>query len=118
MTSPWEPTPRERLTDQEKARLYLERDRKCWDCGRVVRPGEKWSIEHIIALENGGSNDWDNLGVCCPNCKPAKDAADHAKAAKSRHVRTKHVVPNSERDKRHGFKGWRNMRGEPVWRGR
>lgn len=117
MTSPWEPTPRERLTDQEKARLFVERGGQCFSCTRKVRV-EVWSVEHIIALENGGTNDWDNLSICCTNCKPAKDAADHAKAAKSRHVRTKHVVPNSERDKRRGFRGWRNMRGEPVWKGR
>lgn len=118
MTSPWDPTPRGRLTDQEKAKLYEERGRQCWRCTKLIRPGEVWTVEHLIALENGGTNEWSNLDICCANCKPVKDRDDHAKAAKSRHVRTYHTVPNSERDKRRGFRGWRKMNGEPVWKGR
>lgn len=118
MTSPWTPTPRERLTDQEKARLFVERGCRCWKCLRPLRVGDIWIVAHLIALENGGDNDWNNLDIECNWCTPIVNAADHAKAAKSRHVRTYHVVPNSQKDKRHGFKGWRNMRGEPVWRGR
>ena len=117
MTSPWRPTPRKRLSDQEKAQLFVDRDGRCFDCGRKVRPGERWSIEHIIALENGGTNEMTNLGICCPFCKPGKDAADHGKAAKSRRVRTKHVLPNSER-KRRGFRFWRKFNGALVWRDR
>lgn len=118
MTSPWTPTPRERLTDAEKARLFVERGGQCWRCGRKLRPGDMWSDEHVIALENGGTNAWDNRDISCAWCKPIKDGEDHHKAAKSRHVRTKHVVPNSERDKRRGFKGWRKFDGTPVWRAR
>jgi len=57
----------------------------------------------VIALENGGTNELDNFDVTCGWCKPKKDAEDHKKAAKSRSVVTKHLVPKSERKKRGGF---------------
>jgi 5-methylcytosine-specific restriction endonuclease McrA len=115
-SSPWVPTPRLRLSDQDKARLFVERDGCCWKCNRKLRPGDQWSVEHVIALENGGDNAWSNLDVTCAWCKPGKDAADHSKAAGSRHKRTFHVLPSSERDKRRGFAGWRKFNGEPVWK--
>lgn len=111
----FETNPRSRLTDRQKAKLFLARGGACHACGRKLRPGDKWIVEHMIALENGGSNDWDNLGVTCAWCKPKKDAADHKQAAKTRSVATKHVVPKSER-KRQGFRGWRKFNGEIVWR--
>ena len=96
MTSPWTPTPREYLTDQAKARLFVERGGQCWKCTRKLRAGDKWIVEHVLALENGGTNAWSNLDITCENCVPAKNAEDHAKAAKSRHVRTYHVIPSSQ----------------------
>ena len=55
MTSPWTPTPREYLTDQAKARLFVERGGQCWKCTRKLRAGDKWIVEHVLALENGGT---------------------------------------------------------------
>lgn len=107
--------PRKTLTDQQKAKLFLERHGCCRECGRRLGPADKWIVEHVIALENGGTNDWDNLGITCEWCKPKKDAADHAKAAKTRSVATNHVVPRSER-KRQGFSGWKRFDGSIVWR--
>lgn len=120
MTSdnPWTPTPRKTLSDQDRARLFVERGGYCWRCTRRLRAGDIWYVEHLLALENGGTNDWTNLDITCEHCFPGKNAEDHAKAAKSRHVRTYHVVPSSERDKRRGFKGWRRMNGEIRWRDR
>lgn len=118
MSSPWSPTPREYLTDQQKARLFVERGGQCWKCMRKLRPGDVWIVAHLIALENGGTNEWSNLDIECSWCTPGINASDHAKAAKSRHVRTYHTVPSSQRDKRRGFRGWRKFNGEQVWRGR
>ena len=100
----FETTPRKQFTAQQKAKLFLERAGKCHCCGRTLRPGDGWIVEHVQALENGGSNDPSNLDITCEWCKPKKDAEDHAKAAKTRHVATKHVVPSSERKSRRGFR--------------
>jgi len=99
MSSPWEHVPRINLTKQKKAKLFLERHGCCRECGFKFRGGDKrgWIVEHIIALENGGTNDWDNLGITCTFCKPQKDAADHAIAAKTRSVAVNHYLPKNQR---------------------
>lgn len=97
--NPWEHEPRIRLSEQKATKLFLERHGCCGECGWKFRPGDKrkWIVEHIIALENGGTNDWDNLGITCTVCKPIKDAEDHAMAAKSRSKATKHFLPKNMR---------------------
>jgi 5-methylcytosine-specific restriction endonuclease McrA len=113
--SPWHHVPRKTLTPQQKAKLFHERGGRCHRCRRKLRSGDIWSVEHMFALENGGSNDRDNLDITCSWCKPKKDAADHATAAKSRHVATKHAVPSRERKSKRGFRGGRKFNGEVVW---
>lgn len=97
--SPWHHEKRVRLSEQKTAKLFLERGGCCRECGRKLKPGDDWIVEHITALENGGTNDWDNLGITCTNCKPGKDARDHGEAAKSRSKATKHFVSKSMRQK-------------------
>ena len=91
---------REDLTDQEKARLFLERGGRCHKCKRKLRPpADSWIVEHMRALENGGTNAWSNLGVTCDLCFPVKNAEDDKIAKKIRHGATKHLVPSGERKK-------------------
>ena len=108
LRSPWHHDKRARLSPQKTAKLFLERHGCCRDCGRKLGPSDDWIVEHIIALENGGSNDWDNLGITCSWCVPAKNAADHGEAAKSRKAATRHVLPKSM--KRSKFAGSRNSK--------
>ncbi len=109
MRSAWHHDPRIRLTEQQIAKLFLERHGCCRECGRKLGPGQDWIVEHIIALECGGSNEWENLGITGLCCKPAKDAADHAQAGKQRRTATRHIVSKSMRKKsslakKHGMK--------------
>ena len=89
--------PRARLTKQQVAKLFFERGGACRQCDRTLGASDDWIVEHVLALENGGTNDWGNLALTCGWCKPAKDASDHSIAAKSRHVASKHVVSRSMR---------------------
>ena len=97
--SPWHHNARVRLTPQKVAKLFLERHGCCRECGRKLGPADDYIVEHVIALENGGSNDWDNLGITCMWCKPVKDAADHAQAGKQRRSATKHLLSKSMKRK-------------------
>lgn len=74
-----------------RVRVFERCDGKCGQCGRKIRPGERWTLEHLIALINGGRNAEDNLGVTCDWCLPAKNAADVAEKSKSAKVRAKHL---------------------------
>ena len=95
--SPWHHDPRQRLSEKQAAKLFLERHGCCRECGRKLGPKDGWIVEHIIALECGGSNDWENLGITCDWCKPQKDAKDHGQAAKQRDTATKHLLPRKLR---------------------
>lgn len=95
----FETTPRKRLTDQQKAKLFLERGGRCHRCKRKLRVGDKWTDEHVEALQNGGTNDWENRDICCDWCFKPKNAEDAKKAAKTRAVATKCIVPESLRQK-------------------
>lgn len=114
MRSAWHHDPRVRLSPQQTAKLFLERHGCCRECGRKLGPADDWIVEHVIALENGGSNDWENLGITCTWCKPVKDAADHAQAGKQRRSATKHVLSKSMRRKKWGSGKWKQKVGGGV----
>jgi 5-methylcytosine-specific restriction endonuclease McrA len=97
MRTPWHHEPRVRISEQQVAKLFLEHDGRCGQCKRKLGPSDDYIVEHVLALENGGTNDWDNLGITCAWCKPAKDAADHKAAGHARRVATKHIISKSMR---------------------
>jgi len=70
----------------------LERfGRRCDACGRALRPGDRWTCDHIVALINGGENREKNLHPLCAWCEPAKTAADVAEKSRSYRVRLHHA---------------------------
>lgn len=74
-----------------RLRVWTRCEGKCGQCGRVIRPGEGWTLEHLVALINGGRNSEDNLGVTCDWCLPAKNAADVAEKSRTARVKAKHI---------------------------
>ena len=114
---------RNRLTDHQRAQIFLDREGKCHVCERKLRSGDRWQLDHIIALEVGGTDAPDNLAPCCDWCHKGKTAEDHKKAAKGRAISVAHIIPPSQRQKkgrpipgskRSGFK--KKMNGEVVRR--
>jgi 5-methylcytosine-specific restriction protein A len=97
MRSAWHHDPRIRLSQQQTAKLFVERGGRCRECGRKLGPADDYIVEHVTALECGGSNAWENLGITGLCCKAKKDAADHAQAGKQRRTATKHLVSKSMR---------------------
>lgn len=93
MTNPFRHEPRKRFTAQERAAVFAARGGRCHVCKRKLGPRDRWTLEHVIALENGGTNDHENMDVTCDWCEPDKTANDHEKAGHSRRVYTKHHVP-------------------------
>ncbi len=92
--------PRKRFTAQERAEVFAKRDGRCHICTRELTPRDRWTLEHRIALENGGTNDPSNLDVTCDWCEPEKTAEDHAMAGKSRRNYTRHNVHSDFRRSR------------------
>ena len=90
------------MTPQRRARIFAMRGGICgdktlgdqdWGCGRKLRSGDDWQVEHHPALENGGEDVDEKCWVVCDWCVKDKNADDHDQAAKSRRVFTKRVVP-------------------------
>ncbi len=101
MSNPFVHEPRRRLTAQEMAQVFAACDGHCkGTCGRKLGPRDKWDADHIIALENGGTNDLSNFQVLCEWCHKPKTADDHAKAGHARRSYTKHNVPSEYRRSR------------------
>ena len=42
-------------------KIFQAFDGKCACCGRIIGPGERWQLDHIIALANGGEHREGNL---------------------------------------------------------
>lgn len=65
---------------------------KCHRCTReILGYREKWTLEHRIAICNGGQNRESNLCLTCCNCLPDKNAEDAAEKSSVYHKRAKHL---------------------------
>jgi 5-methylcytosine-specific restriction protein A len=92
-------TKRRSMTKARAARIFLAHNGKCCNCGRQIKQGEKWFIEHPISLAQGGADDDTNTAPAHTKCKPAKDATDAASKAK----RDRIVTAGWDRPKRSSF---------------
>jgi 5-methylcytosine-specific restriction enzyme A len=102
------------VPDRVRVRVFDRAGGRCHRCNRKIGPSDKWTLEHVHALINGGENRERNLDVTCDWCLPAKNAEDVADKSKVYQVRKKHIGVN--KPKRGGFRGWRKMNGTVVWR--
>ena len=65
-----------RSVSETKKKFVASRQQwKCLECQQTL-PGT-FQVDHIIPLENHGTNDIQNLRALCPNCHAAKTAFDH-----------------------------------------
>jgi len=72
-------------------RVFEREHGRCHKCGRTIdaQGGESWTLEHLIALINGGENRERNLACTCSFCLPAKNREDMAIKKKNTRVRYK-----------------------------
>ena len=94
---------RRSMTPQRVLRIFEANGGRCYKCERKLGPRDEYDIDHVIALENGGTDDDDNLAPCCSWCHVEKTADDHKLAGKGRRMAAKAFVPS----KFHRSKSWR-----------
>lgn len=70
------PPPRVRL------RIFQAYDGRCYRSGIKIRPGDKWALDHIVAIINGGKNVESNLA-------PILDAEHKIKTAEDMDTKSK-----------------------------
>ena len=96
------PTKRKKMRQPEAARLFLLHNGICCNCGKQIRTGEEWFIEHVDALVLGGEESDDNRRPShVDKCKAKKDAADARARSKRDRIITKNWQPE-ERPKMRG----------------
>jgi 5-methylcytosine-specific restriction endonuclease McrA len=74
-----------------KLRVF-ERDKgRCHISGRLIRAGEAWDADHIVALCNGGEHRESNLAPALADKHREKTKADVAEKADIYRIRAKHL---------------------------
>lgn len=79
---------------------------KCGWCSNFII-GERWAVDHIVALCNGGENREKNLWPLCVSCHADKTRCDLTEKTKVARVRKKHLGLKRASKKIPGSKGTR-----------
>lgn len=104
------------LTDKQKAAIWNRENGLCWYCLKpVAHKGEDVIYDHKTPRALNGSDDLDGIfPIHAQPCNQRKTyGEDIPRIAKAKR-QSKLTAPKPR--KRSGFRGWRNMRGEIVWR--
>jgi 5-methylcytosine-specific restriction enzyme A len=80
-----------RVPDRVRLRVFAARDGICHISGRKIQAGERWELEHIVALCNGGEHRESNLAPALVQPHKAKTAADRAEKKIIDRKRKKHL---------------------------
>lgn len=84
-------TPDAKIPPRVQTRVFLAHEGKCHITGRKIQPGEKWDMDHVIALCNGGENRESNLAPALQQAHRQKTSQDVAQKKKDARVRAKHL---------------------------
>lgn len=68
----------------------IERDNRCHLCGQPIQTAQRWDLDHVQALINGGENRESNLRPAHVKCHKDKTARDVAEKAKVAAIRMRH----------------------------
>lgn len=72
-------------------RIMIREGNRCHLCSREIVAGEKWDLDHVVAVINGGENRETNLKPAHRKCHVEKTAADVAEKAKIAAKRRKNL---------------------------
>lgn len=67
-------TDRKELSIEEKDRILEKSDRQCCHCGKRIEIGGQFTVEHIIPIAQGGTNDDANMVALCKSCNESKSS--------------------------------------------
>ena len=94
-----------------RLRVYEAHDGCCALTGRKIGTGDKWDVDHRIALANGGQHRESNLQPVLVEAHREKTRQDVKTKAKIARVRKKHLGIQQSKKKI----PYRKFSGEPVW---
>ena len=116
-------TKRKPMTPRLRLKIWEAHGGVCALCkGKIDGVRERWIVEHLRALELGGEDNEANMAPAHEACAIAKTGGkegDHAKAAKAKRVKSKHLGIKKSKNPLPGGKGskWKKkINGETVTR--
>lgn len=74
-----------------RLRVFERYGGACYLTGRIIRPGDRWDIEHIKALSLGGEHRESNMAPALVEPHKIKTAQDRRVKAKTDRIRKKHL---------------------------
>lgn len=80
-----------------RLRVFERAMGRCATCERKLSSGDKWDIDHAIALANGGRHHEQNLQLLCDWCHKDKTRADVALKSASYKRRKRHYGVRSNK---------------------
>lgn len=99
-----------KVPDRVRLRIFNFHAGVCYLSGRKIQAGEKWELEHIVALCNGGRHAESNLAPALAAPHKEKTARDVAQKAKNDRIRKRHLGIKKPRT----ITRWRRMDGTIV----
>lgn len=84
-------TPDSTVPPRVRRRIFDAAGGRCHISGREIRAGEKWELEHKIALCNGGEHRETNMAPALYHPHKEKTAHDVAVKAKVARIRNRHL---------------------------
>lgn len=121
------PEKRRKLRRREFAQLMLDQNGLCWACGLRLKP-DSIIDEHLVPLDQGGSNEIGNRALFCEACAREKTLHDLGRSAHGRRLRGESGQKRRRRMRRAGLlppsfptnrdgKWKKKLNGEVVLRG-
>ncbi len=83
---------RRRWSTTDKLKLFLDHERACHICGHEIDgASERWEVEHIIPLAQGGDDDLSNCAPAHVACHKEKTRVNAADTARAKRRQAKHL---------------------------
>lgn len=96
-----------------RVRVFERYEGRCYLSGRKIMAGEKWHVEHRLAIINGGENRESNLApaLVAPHAEKTRD--DLALKSKTARIKAKHLGqwPTGQKIASRPFQSSRSLRG-------
>lgn len=93
-----------------RVRIFEKHNGICHVSKRRIRAGEKWELEHIIALCNGGKHEEGNMAPALVDPHKVKTKQDRAIKKRNDKIQKAHLGVKKPRS----IRQWRKFNGEIV----